>query len=112
MHDPQVTEPDYGTGEKQLNIYIFGFIACIFLTLLSFWVVNATSLKSVDKFFILYFSAFFQFIIQLFCFIRLNTKTAQGRLNIMSFIFTIVVLITILAGTLWIMWNLNYNMVH
>lgn len=112
MSAPQTTEPDYGTDEKRLSIYMFGFIICLLLTLFSFWLVDNSSINRLDKFFILYSSAFIQFIVQLICFLRLNTKTEQSKLNVISLVFTGVILISIIIGTLWIMWNLNYNMMH
>jgi cytochrome o ubiquinol oxidase subunit IV len=112
MHDPEIIESDYGTGKKHLTIYIIGFIICTLLTLSSFWITEAVNIKRIDKFFILYGAAFIQFITQLICFIRLNTKTKQSKLNVISLVFTCMILITIVAGTLWIMWNLNYNMIH
>ena len=39
-------------------------------------------------------------------------QTEQGKLNVMSFMFTIVVLAVIIGGSLWIMFHLNYNMMH
>ena len=105
-------QPDYGTGQKKLGIYIIGLISCSILTLLSFWIVMAGHFSKWEMFTIIYSSACIQFLVQLVCFLRLNTQTEQGQTNVMSFIFTGVILISIIIGSLWIMWNLNYNMMH
>ncbi len=112
MTDHNSHQPDYGTGQKKLGIYTLGFIACSILTLLSFWVVMQNQLTRVETFVVIYSSACLQFIIQLVCFLRLNNQTPQGRTNVMSLLFTLVILVTIIVGSLWIMWNMNYNMMH
>ncbi|MDR3476762.1 MAG: cytochrome o ubiquinol oxidase subunit IV [Gammaproteobacteria bacterium] len=112
MTDHSLHQPDYGTGQKKLGIYLLGFVACSILTLLAFWVVMADTLTHGQIFAVIYGSACLQFVIQLVCFLRLNTLTPQGRTNVMSFVFTLVILVTIIAGSLWIMRNMNYNMMH
>lgn len=111
MDNNQVNQPDYGTGQKNLGIYIFGFAACAILTLFSFWVVLTKRFDNWE-FAIIYFLACIQFLVQVICFLRLNIRTNQGRLNVMSFLFTGVILLVIVTGSLWIMWNLGYNMMH
>jgi len=108
MHETH--QPDYGTGQKKLGIYIVGLIACIILTIISFWTVMANALTKSHIFFIIYLSACVQLIVQVICFLRLNTHTEQGKINVMSFIFTGVILLCIVIGSLWIMSNLHYNL--
>lgn len=110
MDHHELAQPDYGTGQKKLGIYVIGFIACTVLTLLSFWIVMSGQFTKWVMFGVIYVSACVQFVVQLICFLRLNTETEQGRSNVMSFIFTIVVLVTIILGSLWIMWNIGYYM--
>ncbi len=111
MDDHQLDQPDYGTGQKKLNIYIFGLITCAVLTLFSFWVV-ITKRFSGWEFAIIYLLACIQFLVQVICFLRLNIQTHQGRINVMTFLFTGIILLVIVTGSLWIMWNLGYNMMH
>lgn len=111
MDDKQLNQPDYGTGQKKLTIYIFGVIVCAILTLFAFWVVITGKFNGWE-FAIIYLLACIQFLVQVICFLRLNTQTKQGQINIMSFIFTGIILLSIVTGSLWIMWNLNYNMMH
>lgn len=107
-HD--ISQPDYGTGQKKLGMYVVGIISCSILTLISFWVVMSGQLSRAEIFTVIYSSAVIQFLVQLICFLRLNTQTEQGKTNVMSLIFTGVILISIIVGSLWIMWNLNYYM--
>jgi len=109
---PQKHQPDFGTGEKKLSIYIVGMILCIALTLMPFAVVMYSIGDYIEKLTVIFSAAIVQFLVQVICFLRLNYSTEQARMNVMSFIFAIVVLFVIVAGSLWIMWSLNYRMVH
>ena len=112
MSDHDITQPDYGTGQKKLGVYLFGFISCTILTLIAFWAVMSERFAKNEVLIIIFTAAIVHFIVQVACFLRLNTQTEQGRMNVMSLLFTGVILITIIAGTLWIMWNLSYFMAH
>jgi cytochrome o ubiquinol oxidase operon protein cyoD len=105
-------QPDYGTGQKKLSIYVYGLVACILLTILSFWAVMANPFSKHAILAIIFASAIVQFLVQVICFLRLNTSTEQGLNNVLSIVFTFVILVTIIAGSLWIMWNVNYYMMH
>lgn len=107
-----MSEADYGTGQKKLGMYSIGFISCTILTLISFWSVMSQKFSKLEVLTILVSSACIQFLVQVIFFLRMTTKTEQGRINIMTFLFTGIVLTTIIMGSLWIMWNLNYYMVH
>lgn len=108
----QHAEPNYGVGDKSLIIYIIGFVLCILLTLIPFATVMYASWSLGIKMGILLVSAIAQFFVQVICFLRLNVQTLQGKMNVMSFIFAIIVLFVVVGGSVWIMWNLNYNMMH
>ncbi len=112
MHHHDMTQPDYGTGQKKLGIYLTGFIICSILTLISFWAVMSEQFVKNQVLLIIFVSAIIQFLVQVLCFLRLNTQTEQGRMNVMSLLFTGVILVAVIAGSLWIMWNLAYFMAH
>jgi len=112
MAHHELHQPDFGTGQKKLGIYVIGVVACTVLTLLSFWAVLSGIFERMDIIFIIFASAVLQFLVQLICFLRVNTQTEQSRINVMSLVFTGVILVTILAGSLWIMSNLNYYMMN
>src|SRR5690348_18320245 len=105
-HD--IPESDYGTGQKKLGVYTAGLISCIILTLIAFWAVMAAPFAKHIIFATIYAAAIIQFVVQIMCFLRLNTQTKQGQINVMSIVFTLVILIVIIFGSLWIMWSLNY----
>jgi len=107
-----MNEADYGTGQKKLGMYLIGFISCSLLTLLSFWSVMSQRFSKLEVLAVIFSSALIQFLVQVICFLRLTAATEQGKTNIMTFLFTVVILISIIVGSLWIMWNLNYYMMH
>ena len=96
--------PDYGTGKKKLGLYVVGLASCSFLTLLSFWAVMSHMFSKIEVLTLI--------LVQVICFLRLSTQTEQGKTNVMTFLFTGVILTSIIVGSLWIMWNLNYYMIH
>ena len=112
MSDSHAVEPDFGTGKKKLSTYSIGFVLCVILTLIPFGAVMHQEISNKLTFAIVYISAILQFFVQVNCFLRLNTQTEQGKMNVMSFIFAIIILLVVVFGSLWIMWNLNYNMMH
>lgn len=112
MSQHDMSQPDYGTGQKKLGMYLFGFVSCSVLTLISFWAVMSERFTKWEVVTIIFAAALIQFFVQVICFLRLNTQTEQGRINVMSLIFTGVILISVVAGSLWIMWNLAFYMAH
>ena len=103
---------DYGTGEKSLVIYTLGLIACIGLSIIPYWAVKQGTISRTGILEVVFISAVVQFLVQVICFLRLNARTDQSKMNLMSFIFTLVILFILVGGSLWIMINLNYNMMH
>ena len=107
-----LAEDTYGTGKKKLSIYLFGMVLCVILTLISFFTVMYSTLSVIVILAVISISAILQFIVQVVCFLRLNAKNEQSRMNLMSFVFTLVILFVLIGGSLWIMWSLRYYMMH
>lgn len=105
-------QADYGTGQKSLDVYILGTIICVFLTLVPFGVVMKPVFSPATTAGLVVVCAFAQFIVQLICFLRLNYTTEQSRLNVQSFSFILLMVFILIAGSLWVMASLNYNMMH
>ncbi len=109
MQQHEANQSDFGTGRKTLGIYITGVILCSILVLIAFGAVMTNALPKWETFTIIYCAAIIQLFVQVVCFLRLNIKTEQGKINVMSFIFTGVILFVIVLGSIWIMWNVSYN---
>lgn len=111
-HTTLSTDNEFGTGKKSFKVYFTGFILCILLTLIPFWLVMHHSFSKSILFLSIMVAAIIQFLVQVYCFLRLNAKTPDGKVNILSFCFAILVLFILVGGSMWIMFNLNYHMMH
>lgn len=107
QHDLQ-----YGSGHGSYKSYIIGFILSIILTLIPYWlVVNHWSPKREVTIIAIMVFAVLQLLIQLVFFLHLGSES-KPRWNLMAFLFTILVVAILVVGSIWIMYNLDYNMMH
>lgn len=111
QHHEIADTSEYGTGKKTLKAYLIGFILCIFLTLLPFGLVFKHVFDNFGLYVSLTVLALMQLYVQVVYFLRLNANP-KGRWNLVSFFFTILIILIVVFGSLWIMYNLNYNMMH
>ncbi|WP_298774135.1 cytochrome o ubiquinol oxidase subunit IV [uncultured Shewanella sp.] len=96
---------DHGT----LKSYIVGFLLSILLTVIPYYLVVEQSLPTVTLVLLVVAFGFVQLLVQLIFFLHLNTKSEKGW-NFQSFVFTALIVVILLAGSLWIMYNLRINM--
>ena len=54
-------------------------------------------------------AAIVQILVHLHYFLHLDTSSA-ARWNVLALMFTVLIMILFVGGTLWIMYNLNYRM--
>jgi len=50
-----------------------------------------------------------QMVVHLVYFLHMNRSSEQGW-NLISFVFTIVILFIIVGHSVWIIWSMHYNM--
>ena len=100
---------DHGASHGSVKTYMTGFILSIILTVIPVWMVmNGSASKPVILGAILV-TAVIQILVHLVCFLHMNTKSDEGW-NMTAFIFTVIIIAILVVGSIWIMWNLNYNM--
>lgn len=102
---------NYGTSPKTFSSCVTGFVLSLVLTLMAFALVWEQALSKTAVFAGLAVLAVMQLIAQVVFFLRIN-NSKEGRWNLLPFIFTIVIIAVIMCGSLWIMANLNYYMMH
>jgi cytochrome o ubiquinol oxidase subunit IV len=102
----------FGVGKKSLGSYTIGFMLCIVLTLIPFYSVIHSIFSKKILLIILFLSALLQFFVQTLYFLRLNVSSEHAKMNVLVFIFTGIVAFIIIGGSIWIMTNLNYFMMH
>jgi len=89
--------------------YVLGFIFAASLTLIAYSIVVNTWLSGTLLIGTIMGLAAVQLLVQLVFFLHLGREKGS-RWNVASFYFMFLVLVVIVAGSLWIMDGLNYNM--
>lgn len=106
--EPVVQEEATTHGPGVMS-YVIGFILAVALTLLAYVIVVNQLLSGMLLAAVLMGLAAVQLLVQLIFFLHLG-RDKGSRFNVASFYFMLMVLIIVVAGSLWIMHNLNYNM--
>ena len=99
----------YGAKLKTLKSYLIGLGLSLIFTFIAFALVGDHVFNDKDLYILITALAIAQLFAQVICFLRLNV-TSEGRWNTMPFIFTFLVVGVLVFGSLWIMYNLNVNM--
>lgn len=94
---------------KNFIFYIIGFVLSVVLTLAAYLAVTEEWLEGAALVGLIVGLATVQFIVQVVFFLHLGDE-AKPRWKLSAFLFTLLVLVIIVGGSLWIMANLNYNM--
>jgi cytochrome o ubiquinol oxidase subunit IV len=97
-------------GHGTLKSYLTGFILSVILTAIPFWLVMSNVLddKTVTTVLIMGLGLV-QIIVHMIYFLHMNT-TSEGGWNMMALLFTVVLVMIALSGSLWVMHHLNANM--
>lgn len=90
--------------------YVKGFIASLILTIIPFYFVATQSLPKDITYAILFGCAVIQVIVHFIYFLHMEIKTDEGKWNFVSLMFTVLVVLILIVGSIWIMLNLNVNM--
>ncbi|MUO79001.1 cytochrome o ubiquinol oxidase subunit IV [Agrobacterium vitis] len=93
-----------------MKTYMIGFILSVILTSIPFYLVMSGSLtnKALLAGIVMGLGAI-QVVVHMIYFLHMNTKS-EGGWNMMALIFTIIVVVIALSGSLWVMHHLNTNM--
>lgn len=90
-----------------LKSYIIGFALSIILTIIPLVVVMNHMMSKTGTLVLILIMAVLQFAVQLFFFMHVK-EGENARWNIMTLIFGLIILVTIVGGSIWIM---TYNQV-
>jgi cytochrome o ubiquinol oxidase subunit IV len=89
--------------------YVTGFLLSVGLTAIPFWLVMARVFESSTvTIFVILALAMVQIYVHMVFFLHMTSK-AEGGWTWMSLIFTLVLLVIVLSGSLWIMYHLKTN---
>lgn len=101
-------------GEEEVHVttggYVTGFILAVILTVIPFWLVMGDVIQDRSTaVMVLGLFAVVQVVVHMYFFLHMNGKI-QGGWTMMSTIFAVVFVAITLAGTLWVMFHMNTNM--
>jgi len=95
--------------KRTLINYVIGFILSLLLTGTAYLAVTNQLFASGTLIAVIIGLAIAQVLVQLFFFLHLGHET-KPRWKLVTLLFMLVVLFILVFGSLWIMQNLDYNM--
>jgi cytochrome o ubiquinol oxidase operon protein cyoD len=98
-----------GEAHGSAKSYNTGFILSIILTVIPFALVMHPVLPRATTLFVALIFAVVQVVVHLVYFLHMN-RSSEGGWNLISFVFTLVILFIIVALSVWIIWSMHYNM--
>ncbi|KFC64578.1 Cytochrome o ubiquinol oxidase, subunit IV [Devosia sp. LC5] len=106
--NPGVTGDGHSHGTRKS--YLTGFVLSVILTAIPFWLVmgNVIEDSMITTLVIMAFGVA-QILVHMIYFLHMNTRS-EGGWTMMAAIFTIIVVVIALSGSLWVMYHLNTNM--
>jgi len=93
-----------------LKSYLTGFVLAVIFTAIPFWIVMGKVLiNSYVIGLILLGLGAVQIVVHMVYFLDMNTKS-EGGWSMLALIFTVILVVIMLSGSLWVMYHLNHNM--
>ena len=106
-HDDHHHGDDHDHGS--FKTYMIGFLLSVVLTAIPFWLVMTGALPAAATGLIITAFAVVQIIVHMIFFLHMNHKS-EGGWNMLALIFTLVIVVIAVAGSVWVMYHLNTNM--
>jgi cytochrome o ubiquinol oxidase operon protein cyoD len=100
---------DHLEAHGSIKDYSIGFILSVILTAIPFWLVMGHVLPSTTTRVVILAFAAVQVIVHMIYFLHMNSKS-EGGWNMMALILTVILLVIVLSGSLWVMYHMNANM--
>jgi cytochrome o ubiquinol oxidase operon protein cyoD len=105
---PTLTDREEGASSG-VFVYTIGLVLAIILTATSFWVANTSLLWAPGIYLGLAVLAIAQMGVHLVFFLHITTGPDNTN-NVLALAFGVLIVFLVVAGSLWIMANLNDNM--
>ena len=107
-HGPDQTHG--GAAHGSFKGYMIGFLLSVVLTAIPFWLVMAKVIPNAQTTTAIVLAfAVVQILVHMVYFLHLNTSS-EGGWNMLALIFTMVLVVITLSGSLWVMYHMNANM--
>ena len=98
-----------GVSRGSLKSYLTGFVLSLLLTAIPFALVMRGTWSSAATLAGIFGAGLVQILVHLHYFLHLDTSSA-AHWNVLALIFTLLIMVLFVGGTLWIMSSLNYRM--
>jgi cytochrome o ubiquinol oxidase operon protein cyoD len=104
-------EAVYSTGASRgsLQSYLTGFVLSLILTAIPFALVMSGTWSASAILAGILSAGIVQILMHLHYFLHLDTSSA-ARWNVLAIVFTLLIMVLFVGGTIWIMSSLNYRM--
>ena len=112
-HSPESHETDHLGHESHnhgsFRCYMIGFVLSVILTAIPFALVMTGVLPKQATALLVMGFAVVQIVVHMVYFLHMNSKS-EGGWTMLALIFTVIVVVIALSGSLWVMYHLNTNM--
>jgi cytochrome o ubiquinol oxidase operon protein cyoD len=99
-----------GPYHGSFKTYLIGFVICVALSAAAFLVLGKRLFTSDTAMLVTIISlAVVQLLVQLKCFLHLSFRS-EARWNVATLAFSAIIIFILVAGSLWIMFSLNTQM--
>ncbi len=107
----EVVDEKFESSHDAVYSYITGFLLSVFLTIIPYVMVTEQMFGRSSLLIGITFFAIAQLLVQVIFFLHLPTKE-KPYWNAIIFMYTLVIVLFLVIGSLWIMYNLNMNMME
>ncbi len=98
-------------NQKILGFYLTGLVLSVIFVVLAYHLVTQHQLPKESLYIAVVVLGVLQLVTQIICFLRLGKSNPEDKSwNWVALVFTFIVIVIVVTGSLWIMYNLNYNM--
>jgi cytochrome o ubiquinol oxidase operon protein cyoD len=108
--DPHEDDDEQHGLHATLGGYVVGFVLSVILTAIPFAIVMTRAIESTSYTIVVILAfAVVQIVVHMVYFLHMTPK-AEGGWSLMALIFTIVLVVIAMSGSLWVTFHLKSNM--
>jgi cytochrome o ubiquinol oxidase operon protein cyoD len=105
-HDSHDDHAEHGS----MKSYAIGFVLSVILTVIPFWMVmGKVFADSTTASLAVLALAAVQVVVHMVYFLHMNAES-EGGWNMLALVFTVLLVIIMLSGSIWVMYHMNHNM--
>lgn len=106
VYPHQENHHDHGSYRS----YLTGFVLSVILTAIPFGLVMTGGFENrLLTVGVVVGCAVVQVLVHMVCFLHMNSRAEEGW-TLLSTLFTVIIVVIMIAGSLWVMFHLNTNM--